>query len=332
MGVVEIVEPGGPDVLLLTEGARPVPGPGEVRVRVQVSGVNRADLLQRRGRYPPSPGSPENVPGLEFSGEVDQLGAGCRLRALGDRVMGIVGGGGYAEWVVASERETIRVPDGLTSEEAGAIPEVFITAWDALFLQANLRAGETVLIHAAGSGVGTAALQLARAAGAMTVGTSRSPDKVNRAVDLGLDHGVLADSGRDWTEGVRECLDGRGVDVVLDLVGASYLEGNQAILAEGGRWVVVGVPGGARGEVDLGRLMAKRASIRGTVLRARPPEEKAVLARAFERVVVPLFEAGRLRPVIDRVLPVASVREAHREMEENRSFGKLLLQWGESDG
>jgi len=322
---VRIREPGGPGVLEPGVVELPDPGPGQVRVRVAVSGVNRADLIQRRGAYPPPPGFPAEIPGLEFAGVVEEVGPGCTLRAVGDPVMGILGGGGYAAGVVLPERETIAVPPALDLVEAGAVPEVFLTAWDALFLQAGLQAGETVLIHAVGSGVGTAGLQLARSAGARTVGTSRTPEKLDRALELGLDLAVTGDDG--WPGRVLDATRGRGVDVILDLVGAAYLEGNLEVLARGARWIVVGVPGGSRGEVDLRRLMSRRALIRGTVLRARPGEEKARLARDFERLVVPRFEAGELVPVVDRVLPAREAAEAHRLMEENRNFGKLLLFW-----
>jgi NADPH:quinone reductase len=322
---VRIREPGGPEVLVPGTLELPPPARGEVRVRVAVSGVNRADLLQRRGVYPPPPGFPADVPGLEFSGTVSELGPGCRLRAGGDRVMGIVGGGGYAREVVGDERETLRVPEGLTTEEGGAVPEVFLTAWDALFGQAGLRAGEVVLIHAVGSGVGTAALQLARRAGARTVGTSRTPEKVERALAMGLDDGVVA--GEDWPARVHDALGEGGADVILDLVGGAYLEGNLEVLGERARWVVVGVPGGSTGPLDLRRLMSRRALIRGTVLRPRPREEKARLAREFERLVVPGFETGSLRPVVDSVLAARDAPEAHRRIEANETFGKMLLSW-----
>lgn len=321
---IRIREPGEPEVLVPDTLELSAPGRGEVRVEVAASGVNRADLLQRRGAYPPPPGFPEDVPGLEYAGIVVEVGPGCRLRTSGDRVMGILGGGGYAREVVVPERETVRVPRGLELEEAGGIPEVFLTAWDALFLQADLRPGETVLIHAVGSGVGTAALQLARSAGARTVGTSRSPEKVRRAEALGLDHGIVADE--EWPEAVRRVA-GSGVDVILDLVGAAYLAGNLRVLGEGARWIVVGVPGGAEAPLDLRRLMARRALIRGTVLRPRPGEEKAHLAREFERLVVPAFERGELRPVVDAVLAAGEAPEAHRRLEANETFGKVLLRW-----
>lgn len=325
MRAVVIPSFGEPEVLEVREVERPEPGPGEVRVRVAASGINRADLIQRRGHYPAPPGAPADIPGLEYAGTVEAVGPGVRLRSEGDPVMGLVGGGGYAEHVVVAERETVRVPGGLTEADAGAIPEVFMTAWDALFRQMDLGSGETLLIHAVGSGVGTAALQMAGAAGVRTVGTSRTPEKVERAREMGLDVGIVA--GDDWPERVREATGGRGADVILDLVGGGYLAGNQEALALRGRWIVVGVPSGPEAQIDLRGLMRKRGTLRGTVLRARPPEEKAVLAREFEARVVPLFETGALRPVVDRTFPPEEVAEAHRALEENRTFGKLLLAW-----
>lgn len=329
MRAVVITEPGDPDVLEVREVDAPTPGPGEVLVRIGSSGINRADLLQRQGRYPAPPGWPEDVPGLEFAGVVEAVGDGCRVRSVGDRVMGIVGGGGYAERATTHERATVTIPEGLSIEEAGAVPEVFMTAFDAVFLQCGLEVGETLLVHAVGSGVGTAAVQLARALGARTIGTSRTPEKLERAAELGLDVGVETGEGadRDWPARVAEATDGRGVDVILDLVGAPYIAGNLDVLARRGRWIVVGVPGGTTGPMDLRALMAKRASVTGTVLRARPLEEKIELAEAFESDVVPLFEDGALGPVIDTVFPPDAAADAHRRMEANLNFGKLLLTW-----
>lgn len=341
MRAVVVLEPGDPDVLELREVERPVPGPGEIRVRVASSGVNRADLLQRRGRYPAPEGWPAEIPGLEFAGVVDAVGRDSDRWREGDRAMGIVGGGGYAEYVVTPASTAVPVPSGVETVDAGAIPEVFMTAFDAVFLQAGLSVGETLLVHAAGSGVGTAAVQLAARAGARTVGTSRTPSKLERALPLGLD--VAVEGGeRSWAREVLDATGGRGADVILDLVGAPYVEGNLEALASGGRWVVVGVPGGSVAEIDLRALMRARASVRGTVLRARPVHEKAELARAFERQVVPLFEDGGASglgvetggarsepvvPVIDERYAPDEAAAAHRRMEENRSFGKLLLVW-----
>ncbi len=320
---------GGPEVLVLGERALSDPAPGEVRIRVTAAGLNRADLLQRMGRYPTPPGFDESIPGLEYAGVVEATGPDCFLRSIGDPVMGIVGGEGYSERLHVPERETIRVPADMPLLEAGAIPEAYLTAWDALERKAGLRSGETVLIHAVGSGVGTAALQLARSVGARTVGTSRTPEKVGRALALGLDVGLVAgDHASDdttWSE--RVLAEVGPVDVILDLVGASYLAGNQAVLGRHARWMVVGVPGGRKAEIDLRTLMSRRARIEGTVLRARPPEEKALLAREFERVVVPRFERGLLQPVVGKVFPAEEAPEAHRLMEANRNWGKILLRW-----
>ncbi len=326
MKAIWIREPGGPEVLEVRDVPLPEVAAGEVRVRVRASGVNRADLLQRRGLYPPPSGYPAEIPGLEFAGTVDALGSGVEDWQVGDRVMGITGGGGYAEQVVERAETLIRAPQGLDMLDVAAIPEVFLTAFDALFRQANLGVGETVLVHAAGSGVGTAAIQLASAAGARVLGSSRTPDKLERCAGLGLD--VAIHPSQQWWEDVRQVTDQRGADVILDLVGGAYLEGNVKALAQGGRQIVVGVPSGVTAELDLRSLMARRACLRGTVLRSRRTHEKAALARSFEARVVPLFESGVLRPVLDRTLPVEEAADAHALLEENRTFGKVLLDWG----
>ena len=325
MKAIVIRGPGGPEVLELREMTRPDPGPGEVRVRVASAGLNRADLSQRLGRYPAPPGSPADILGLEMSGTVDAVGPAVQRVAVGDAVMGILGGGGYAEYAISSEATLVPIPTGMDLVTAGAIPEVFMTAYDAAFLQEGLAAGETLLVHAVGSGVGTAAVQLAARAGAIVIGTSRTPDKLERAGALGLTHGVLADER--WPDHVLELTDGRGVDEILDLVGGAYLAGNQRVVAERGRHVVVGVPAGSEAQISLRALMGRRASIRGTVLRARPLSEKQALADAFVRDVLPGFASGELQPVIDRIYPAEEVADAHRRMESNDSFGKILLEW-----
>ena len=325
MRAIVMTEPGDPDVLELREVERPDPGPEDVLVRVASSGVNRADLLQRRGRYPAPPGWPKDILGLEFAGVVEEVGAACRARSVGDRVMGVIGGGGYAEYVALHERTAVRVPEGMDTEAAGAVPEVFLTAFDALFLQMRLAAGETLLTHAVGSGVGTAAVQLAHASGVRTIGTSRTPEKLERARGLGLDVGVVGSEG--WPERVLAATDGGGVDVVLDLVGAPYVADNVEVLAVGARWIVVGVSGGGVAEMDLLGLMRKRASITGTVLRSRSLAERMELAEAFEARVVPQFERGLLEPVIDRTYTPERVGDAHRRMEANLNFGKISITW-----
>jgi putative PIG3 family NAD(P)H quinone oxidoreductase len=326
MRAVVVTRPGGPEVLQLAERPLPEPGPGEIRVRVHASALNRADLLQRRGLYPAPPGAPQDVPGLEYAGEVDAVGEGAGLWAVGNRVMGIVGGGGYAEYVTVHEREAMRIPQGLSYEEGAAIPEAFLTAYDALFTRLELLMGERVLIHAVGSGVGTAALQLARAAGAVTIGTSRSPDKLRRAAELGLDVGI--DTGKeDLAAALENATSGGGVHAVVDLVGGKLLEESLRGLAQGGRVVVVGTVAGSKVELDLGLLLRRRIRIVGTVLRTRPLEEKIALAREFSSTVLPLLSSGKIRPIIDRVIPFADVADGHRRMEENDTFGKIVLKW-----
>lgn len=327
MRAVVIREPGPPEVLEVRDVPRPEPGPGEIRVAVAASGVNRADLLQRRGRYPAPPGWPQDIPGLEYAGVVDAVGRGVTLWRPGDAVMGLVGGGGYAEAVVVDEREALPVPAGLDIVEAGALPEAWLTAWDAMVVQMGLTAGETVLIHAVGSGVGTAALQIARAVGARTIGTSRTPGKLERARALGLDV-ALAGGDEPWPEAVRAATGGRGVDVVVDLVGGGYAAGDLECVAEEGRIVIVGVPAGSEATIDLRALMRRRASMTGTVLRARPSEQKVALARDATRRLVPLIEGRGLRPVSDRRFAPHEAPEAHRVMEANLNFGTLSIVWG----
>jgi NADPH2:quinone reductase len=320
-----IRSPGAPDVLAIDERPVPEPGPGEIRVRVRASALNRADLLQRRGAYPPPPGYPADIPGLEYAGEVDAVGEGAGLWDIGSRVMGIVGGGAHAEYVCVHEREAIRIPAALDWAQAAAIPEAFITAYDALFRQLDMQAGEHVLIHAVGSGVGTAALQLAKASGAIVLGTSRTPEKLERARELGLD--VAIDAEDDWPELVETTTGGHGVPVILDLVGGHYHLANLRVASELGRIAVVGLVSGPRVETDLGLLLRKRLRLIGTVLRTRPLDEKISLARDFSAEVVPLLSSGAVRPVVDSIHPFEAIADAHRLMESNTSFGKIVLLW-----
>lgn len=326
MRAVVIPRPGGPEVLEEQERPTPDPGPSQIRVRVKASALNRADLLQRRGGYPAPAGWPADVPGLEYAGEVDAVGPGAGLWAPGTRVMGLVGGGGHAEYVCVHEREAVRIPSNLSWDQAAAVPEVFFTAYDAVFRQLRVDAGERLLIHAAGSGVGTAAIQLASAAGVRTIGTSRTPGKLERAAELGLDVGIDASSD-DWPAEVMRVADGEGVNAVLDLVGGDYLAGNLRVIAERGRLIVVGTVAGSRAELDMGLLLRKRVTVIGTVLRARPVEEKIQLAREFSSNVLPLLASGRVGPVVERVYPFAAVSDAHRLLESNRTFGKIVLRW-----
>jgi putative PIG3 family NAD(P)H quinone oxidoreductase len=294
--------------------------------RVQVSGLNRADLMQRQGRYPAPPGVPADVPGLEIMGVVDAVGSDVTTWRVGQRVFGLVAGGGYAEYVLTHEQLLAAVPEKLSDIEAGAVPEVFMTAHDALFTQADLAMGERVLIHAAGSGVGTAAIQLAKAVSSTVYGTSRSPDKLERAREFGLDQALPLP---DFAAAVQDATGGAGVQVVLDFVGGPYLAQNLSALSAQGRLVQIGAMGGNRAELDLAVVMSKRLKLVGTVLRARPFEEKALVTRRFAEQVVPLLERGRVRPVVDRVFPFDQVRQAHEYLESNASFGKVLLQVAE---
>lgn len=303
------------------------PGPGQILVEVAAAGLNRADLLQRRGLYPAPKGAPKEVPGLEYAGHVAAVGDRVHAFAPGDEVMGIVAGGAMATHLVVHEREAIRVPRGLALTHAAAIPEAFITAYDALFEQAELKAGEDVLIHAVGSGVGTAALGLARVTGANAIGTSRTEEKLARCAEIGLAQGILVESPPRFAEATRELTGGRGADVVLDLVGAAYLGENLDALAPLGRMIVVGLLGGPSAELSMAKLLQKRLRIAGTVLRSRPLEEKAALAQRFARRVVPFFAKGELAPVVDAIVPMTEVQAAHARMERNETFGKIVLTW-----
>jgi putative PIG3 family NAD(P)H quinone oxidoreductase len=325
MRAIVIREPGGPEVLELKEVPTPEPTRGEARVRVRATAVNRADVMQRMGTYPAPPGAPRDIPGLEMAGEVDAVGEGVTDVATGDRVFGIVAGGAYAEHVVVHPRTLARMPEGMTFTDAAAVPEAFLTAWDAIVAQARLASGEVVLVHAVGSGVGTAGFQIAMAVGARPIGTARTGDKIGRARELGLKDGILVEGGA-FAKEVLARTGGRGVDVVLELVGGAYVAEDLACLAHRGRIVVVGTMGGGAVPLDLGLLMRKRAELRGTMLRSRPLEEKILAARALERHLVPLFESGALKPVVDRVLPLAQAAEAHRAMQDNATFGKLVLE------
>ncbi len=326
MKAVRFTGKGGPEVVELAEVEAPTASRGEVLVRVRAAAMNRADLLQRRGLYPPPPGFREDIPGLELSGEIAALGEAVTGWKVGDRVMAIAAGEAQAELAVVHERLLLRVPEGMSLEDAGALPEAGMTAHDAMFTIGGLRPGATVLIHAVGSGVATAALQIARAAGALTIGTSRTADKLEKARALGLDHGILVGKEEPkFADEVKRLTGRRGAAVILDFIGGSYAAENVASLAPGGRIVVIGTMGGPKAQLDLGLLMRARGSITGTVLRPRPLEEKIAATQAFARDVLPLIAAGKVKPVVDCVLPAARAREAHERMEKNDSFGKIVL-------
>lgn len=326
MRAIVITKAGGPEVLDEQERPTPEPALGQIRVRIHASALNRADLLQRMGGYPAPAGAPQDIPGMEYAGEVDALGPSAMLWQVGARVMGIAGGGTHAEYLCVHEREAIPIPSHLTFEEAAAIPEAFLTAYDALIRQLSLSSGERLLIHAVGSGVGTAALQIGIIAGAIVIGTSRTPSKLDYAKQLGLEHAVDI-SRDDWPTRVREITSGNGVNAVLDLIGGNYFAPSIELLALKGRLILVGLTAGRIAEVNLGMVLNRRAHIVGTLMRSRTPEEKFALAREFSDRIVPLFESKRLRAVIDRVFPFAEIDDAHRYMESNANFGKIVLSW-----
>jgi NADPH2:quinone reductase len=325
MKAVVITKTGGPEAFEVRDVPTPEPQGDQVRVRVRAAGINRADLMQARGRYPAPTGVPADIPGLEFAGEVEALGSGVTAPwKVGDRVFGIVGGGGLAEYVVSHERMVVPIPEGLDFEQAAAVPEVFLTAHDALETQAGVRPGRRVLIHAVGGGVGSAAVQIAHAMGCTVFGTSRSAEKLEQAAALGLDVGIDT-SREDFAAVVQERTAGYGVNAVIDQVGAAALAGNLASLAVRGRLVLVGLLGGAEATLDLRTLLSKRITVVGTTLRARPLEEKIIATRRFVATVMPWLARGLVRPVVDRVFALEDVRAAQERLESNLGFGKIVL-------
>ena len=327
MRAVVIVSHGGVEGIEVREVERPVAASADrVLVRVYAAALNRADVLQRRGFYPAPPGVVQDIPGLEFAGEVVEVGSEVRALAVGQRVFGITAGGAQAEYVLAPESTLVEIPSNLEWVEAAAVPEAFITAHDALFTQAHLEMGERVLVHAAGSGVGLAAIQLAHAGGAIVYGTSRTAEKLERARSFGLDEAVaVGNDPMSFAKAVREWTVEAGVDVIFDLVGGSYFAANLDALAKRGRLMLVGTTGGASAALDYGIMMRKRLSVMGTVLRARSTQEKAHATRRFAAHVLPLLSREIVRPVIDKVYSMGEVRAAHERMESNESFGKIVL-------
>jgi putative PIG3 family NAD(P)H quinone oxidoreductase len=328
MKAVVIQGYGGPEVLELRDVPDPVPGPEDLLIDIRATAVNRGDLLQRMGLYSqPGPVPEHEILGLEYAGEVATVGERVEGFAPGDRVMGIVVGGGYAEKIAVHHRMAAQVPEAVELIDAAAIPEAFMTAHDAL-VQTRIGAGESVLIHAAGSGVGTAAVQIAAVLGATPImGTAGSAEKLDRARELGLEIGICY-RDEDFVECAMAATGGRGADVILDFIGAKYLERNVAALAQCGRMVVIGMLGGIAAELNIAMLLAKRAEIRGTVLRPRPLEEKIAATKAFETAVVPHIASGRVKPVVDRVYSIDEVAEAHEYMATNQNFGKIVLSLG----
>ena len=323
MHAVVITEPGDPDVLRWLEVPDPVPGPGEVVVEVAASGVNRADLMQREGRYPPPAGAPP-YPGLECSGRVRSVGDGVTGWRPGDDVCALLAGGGYAEQVAVPADQLLPVPAGVGMTAAAAFPETACTVYANVFQLAGLTSGETLLVHGGSSGIGTMAIQLGRAFGARVACTAGSPEKLARCRELGADVAINY-RDEDFVAALLDATGGAGADVILDIMGASYLARNLAALATGGRLVIIGRQGGSRAEIDLGVLQAKRASVHATTLRARPADEKAAVVAAVHDRVWPLIDAGKVTAVIDRILPMSQAAQAHRALAASEHFGKIVL-------
>jgi putative PIG3 family NAD(P)H quinone oxidoreductase len=320
-----ILRPGGPDVFEIAEVETPDAGPGQVLVDVRCTALNRADLLQRRGQYPPPAGVPPDIPGLEYAGVVSDVGEGVDAAAVGSWIMGLLPGAGYAEQIVTPYDQALEIPKDMEFSAGAAIPEAYFTAWDAL-LQAGFAPGMSVLIHAAGSGVGTAALQLASAFGAKRVYGTASEQKLDAIVAREIPLDVPIDYTKQaFRDVIRRETGGKGIDIILDLVGASYWTDNLASLAVGGRIVLIGLIGGITAQTNLGVLLRRRLHVIGTVMRSRSNEERRMIADRVRTDLLPLFATDQLRPVVDRVFPLEDVAEAHRYMEENRNTGKIIL-------
>jgi putative PIG3 family NAD(P)H quinone oxidoreductase len=323
MHAVVITKPGGPEVLQWTEVEDPVPGPGEVLVDVAASGVNRADLMQRQGLYPPPPGAPP-YPGLECSGTVAAADPAVTEWRAGDQVCALLAGGGYAEKVAVPAGQLLPAPRAVTLVAAAAFPEAVCTVYSNVFLGARLSQGETLLVHGGASGIGTTAIQLAKNAGAIVAVTAGSPEKLAACRELGADI-TINYREEDFVQSIKDATDGRGADVILDIMGAAYLDRNVDALAPDGRIANIGMQGGRKAELDIGKLMAKRGTVMSTSLRARPKEQKKAIVEAVHEHVWPLIDAGKIRPVIDRELPMSEAAEAHRIMAASTHTGKIVL-------
>lgn len=313
---------GGPDVLKAGQRTVPTPGPAEILIAVEAAGVNRPDVLQRQGGYPPPPGAPD-WPGLEVAGTVVALGEGAGRHGLGDRVMALVPGGGYAEYAVVAESNAIAVPGPLSIEEAAGVPETFFTVWHNVFQRGGLKAGESFLVHGGTSGIGTTAIQLAKAFGATVFATAGSDDKCRAAEQLGAERCINYRSA-DFVEVLREATGGRGVDLTLDMVGGDYTNRNLAVAAEDGRIVQIAFLKGPEVQIDLNLVMRKRLTLTGSTLRNRSVAFKAAIAREIEEKVGPLFTNGKVKPLIDTLYPLVDAAKAHQHMDEDH-VGKIIL-------
>lgn len=320
---ISITEPGEADVLQATDVEAPTPQSGQVVIDTVAAGVNRADVMQRKGFYPPPKGA-SPLPGLELSGTIREVGPDVEGWSVGDEVCALVDGGGYAEQVLAPAAQLLPVPRGVSVRDAAGLPEVACTVWSNVFMTANLQPGEVFLVHGGSSGIGTMAIQLAKAAGATVAVTARTQEKLAFCRELGADIAINYRE-QDFVEEVRAATDGHGADVILDVMGAKYLPRNVDLLATNGRVVVIGLMGGRKGELDLGKMLSKRAAVIATSLRARPPEEKATIVAAVREHVWPLVEDGAVRPIIQGTHPLDRAADAHRELEASGHIGKILL-------
>jgi putative PIG3 family NAD(P)H quinone oxidoreductase len=320
---IEISHPGGPDVLVPVERPMPVPGSREVLIRVTAAGVNRPDLMQREGKYPPPPGA-SDIPGLEVSGTITECGEDVERWRAGDEVCALVSGGGYAEYCSVPEMQCLPKPRGLDLVSAGAIPETFFTVWTNVFERGRLRAGETFLVHGGASGIGTTAIQMAHAFGARVFATAGSDEKCEACEKLGAQLAINYKSA-DFVAELMKTTAGRGIDVILDMVGAEYFQRNLELLAFDGRLLQIAMLSGAKAEINLMRLLRQRLTVTGSTLRSRTAQEKGIIAKAIERAVWPLVEAGKVRPVIHAVLPMLEAAEAHRILESGTHIGKVVL-------
>jgi putative PIG3 family NAD(P)H quinone oxidoreductase len=323
MTVVGISKPGGPEVLLPETRSVPVPGPGEILVKVLAAGVNRPDVAQRSGAYPPPPGA-SDLPGLEIAGEVVALGTGATKHKLGDKVMSLVAGGGYAQYCIAQDAQAMTVPASLSIQEAGAIPETLMTVWHNVFERGGLKAGETLLIHGGSSGIGTMAIQLAKAFGAKVIVTVGGQDKADACLKLGADRAINYKT-EDFVAETKTATNGTGANVILDMVGGDYIDRNYDAAAIDGRIVQIATLGGAKATINIAKVMVKRLHHTGSTLRPRSNADKAAMVAAIEAKVMPLIRDGRVKPLMDSTFPLEKAADAHRRMETSEHIGKIVL-------
>jgi len=323
MTVVAISKPGGPEVLIPETRPVPVPGPGEILIKVEAAGVNRPDVAQRSGSYPPPPGA-SDLPGLEVAGEVVALGAGATRHKIGDKVMSLVAGGGYAQYCLAQDAQAMTVPPALSMLDAGALPETLMTVWHNVFERGGLKSDETLLIHGGSSGIGTMAIQLAKAFGAKVIVTVGSQDKADACLKLGADHAINY-KNEDFVEKTKAATGGQGANVILDMVGGSYIEKNFDAAAMDGRIVQIAFLGGAKASLNFTKLMVKRLTHTGSTLRPRSNADKAAMVAAIEAKVMPLVREGRIKPLLDSTFPLEKASEAHARMETSEHVGKIVL-------